>query len=73
MSRTHAGPKCPTCGHEPMSKVKRNVKTMAGGRAVIVKGVEMEECRRCGERLYDLAALGLIRRARERARGTRAA
>jgi YgiT-type zinc finger domain-containing protein len=56
--------RCPTCGAPGMRRVARDVTTRAGRRAVIVRGVEVEECQRCGERLYDLAALHALRESR---------
>jgi YgiT-type zinc finger domain-containing protein len=64
MSRTSI--RCPTCGAAGMARVVRDVKTLRGRRPVIVKGVEVEECRRCGERLYDLTALRKLAAARSR-------
>jgi YgiT-type zinc finger domain-containing protein len=47
-----------------MRRVVRDIATRRDRRAVVVKGVVVEECRRCGERLYDLAALRALREAR---------
>jgi YgiT-type zinc finger domain-containing protein len=60
---------CPTCGRNRMERVSREITTRVGRRAITVSDVEVDECPKCGERLYDLAALRRIRQAR----GTRAA
>jgi YgiT-type zinc finger domain-containing protein len=56
-----------------MRRVVRDVSTRAGRRAVVAKGVEVEECPRCGERLYDLAALRAVRESRRAAKRRRPA
>ena len=52
--------RCPTCGARAMRRVQRDVETRVGKRTVVVKDVEVEECERCNERLYDLQALHRI-------------
>lgn len=56
--------RCPTCGRAAMRHVTRDVATHRAGRVVLVKGVEVEECGHCGERLYDLVALRRLAEAR---------
>jgi YgiT-type zinc finger domain-containing protein len=56
-----------------MRRVVREVETRVGLRRMVVPDIEVEECGRCGERLYDLAALRKIRDARGPARRRRAA
>lgn len=73
MSKKPRLTRCPTCGRLAMRKVVRSVETTAGGKRMVVPNIEVEECARCGERLYDLAALRKIRDARGPARRTRAA
>ena len=51
------GIRCPTCGAPGMCRVLRPITTRRGRRSIIVKGVEVDECDKCGERLYDLIAL----------------
>jgi YgiT-type zinc finger domain-containing protein len=65
--------RCPTCGEKGLRAVARSVTTKAGKRTITVRGVAVEECPRCGERLYDPAALRKIREAREAAGGASAA
>lgn len=65
--------RCPTCAKKGLRSVMRNVKTRVGKRAITVRGVPVEECPHCGERLYDLAALARIREARAASRRRRAA
>jgi YgiT-type zinc finger domain-containing protein len=56
-----------------MKLVSRTIVTTVGRKKVSVPDVSVEECSHCGERLYDLAALALIRRARTAARRRSAA
>jgi YgiT-type zinc finger domain-containing protein len=58
--------RCPTCGHRPMTRVVRDVETKSEGVAVVVRKVQVDECPKCGERLYDLEALRRVREAREK-------
>lgn len=60
---------CPTCGRGRMERVSREITTRMGRKTIIVSDVEVDECPKCSERLYDMAALRRIRQAR----GTRAA
>jgi YgiT-type zinc finger domain-containing protein len=60
--------RCPTCGKLGMKRVLRTIQTSLGRRRISVPGIEVEECTNCGERLYDLNALRLIKRAREPSR-----
>jgi YgiT-type zinc finger domain-containing protein len=54
-------------------RVRRVVRTKVGRLELVVRGVELDECPVCGERLYDLAVLARIREVRERASRTGAA
>ncbi len=74
MARTRL-PACPTCGRRALRRQSCDVRTRVGRKILVVRGVEAEVCSACGERLYDLAALRQLRRARAlaRARNTRAA
>lgn len=65
--------RCPTCGHAGMVQVERDIATRAGRKTVTVRGVSVEECPRCGERLYNLAALRRLRAVRTGRGRTRAA
>jgi YgiT-type zinc finger domain-containing protein len=67
MSKTAKGILCPTCGAARMERVTQTVQTKVGRRKVTVPDVELDQCPRCGERLYDLAALRRIRAARDAA------
>jgi YgiT-type zinc finger domain-containing protein len=55
---------CPTCGRGRMERVSREINTRVGRKTITVSDVEVEECPKCSERLYDLAALRRIRQAR---------
>ena len=68
MKRSPARVRCPTCGHLPMKPAVCVVRTKVGRRTISVPDVQVDECPKCGERLYDLAALTVIRKAREAAR-----
>lgn len=70
MKRT--GLLCPTCHKATMVRVTRDVRSRHGRRVLLVTDVDVDECPRCGERLYDLAALRRIRDAR-RGAGLRSA
>jgi YgiT-type zinc finger domain-containing protein len=65
--------RCPTCGRPGVRRVTRDVATRIGATELVVRGVEVDECPSCGERLYDLAALRRIRAARRPPRRSRAA
>ena len=67
------GIRCPTCGRAAMVRRTRDVEARAGRKVIVVRGIEVEECSRCGERLYDLTALRRIREARQKGRRGRAA
>ena len=56
--------RCPTCGAAAVRRVSRDVVARAGRRSITVASVELDECERCVERLYDLAALQRIAAAR---------
>jgi YgiT-type zinc finger domain-containing protein len=68
MKKAPSGICCPTCGHPSMKHVVRSVLTKLGRRRISVPGIRVEECSKCGELLYDLAALAAIRQARRAAR-----
>ena len=68
MTQSVSRVRCPSCGKLAMKLVTRTIRTKIGRRSISVPDVEVEECANCGERLYDLAALRTIRRAREPAR-----
>jgi YgiT-type zinc finger domain-containing protein len=63
-----AASRCPTCGARAMRPTERDVEVRVGKRVVVVRGVSIEECSACGERLYDLAALHRIGDAKRAAR-----
>ena len=60
------GIRCPSCGAPGMRRVKCAVTTQRGRRSTVVKDVEVDECARCGERLYDLVALRRLAEKRPR-------
>jgi len=68
MKRGQSQIRCPTCGHPTMKPVLRTVVTKLGRRSISVPNVRVDECVKCGERLYDLAALAVLRQARHAAR-----
>ena len=68
MTQPSSRVRCPSCGKLAMQRVSRSIRTKVGKRSISVPNVEIEECAHCGERLYDLRALSIIRRAREPAR-----
>lgn len=73
MSKERTGLRCPTCGRQALRRVRRSAETRVRNRVVVVRGIAVEECSCCGERLYDLAALARIRAARLGAANTTAA
>jgi len=58
--------RCPTCGAAKMRRVRRSVETRSGKRCVVVPDIDVDECPKCGERLFDLEALDKIRESRTR-------
>jgi YgiT-type zinc finger domain-containing protein len=60
--------KCPTCGSENITGVKRDVCGQIRGRAYRAVEVEFYECPDCGEKVYDRQAMACIERARNAAR-----
>ena len=73
MKRLSIAVRCPTCGKGTLKRVVRDVETSVGRRRLVVRDVELEECPKCGERVYDLTALRKLRAVRRQARGRRAA
>ena len=65
--------RCPTCGAPRMRRVMRDVTTRTHDRPIVVPQVAIEECPRCGERLYDLASLRRLAEARRSGRPRRPA
>lgn len=63
--KRRAGILCPTCGVGRMLRVVREVTTTVGRKTISVPDVEVDECPKCGERLYDLQALQRIRQVRD--------
>ena len=51
---------CPFCGKKAVTRVKRTLKRTMNGKAVIIPDVELLECSRCKERLFDSAAMDAI-------------
>ena len=73
MKHTQSRVRCPTCGHAALKHVSRTVATKVGKRSISVPNVAVDECSHCSKRLYDMAALGVTRKARETARHRSAA
>lgn len=48
---------CPTCGSKRIRRVKRNIESRRGGQPFIARGIKIEECPDCGERLFSPEAL----------------
>jgi YgiT-type zinc finger domain-containing protein len=65
MKRSQSRIRCPTCGRPAMQRVSRTITTRLKRRTIRVPNVEVDECAHCGERLYDLAALAVLRQARQ--------
>jgi YgiT-type zinc finger domain-containing protein len=51
---------CPTCGSKRIRRVKRDIESRRGGRPFIARGIQVEECPVCGERLFGPEALEQI-------------
>jgi YgiT-type zinc finger domain-containing protein len=64
MKKAANAARCPTCGLRGMVRVSRSVLSRVGSATVVVRGVVVDLCPHCGERLYDLAALRRIRAGR---------
>lgn len=57
---------CPMCGSKRIRRVKRSVESKRGGEVFIARGIEVEECPDCGERLYSPEAMEEIEAQRAR-------
>jgi YgiT-type zinc finger domain-containing protein len=53
---------CPTCGHETLKRIRRDWKGSFKGEPYEVPDLEYLECSRCGEKIYDRAAMRKIER-----------
>jgi len=73
MKATTGAIQCPTCGARAMRRVERDVTVRAGKRTIVVHAIAIEECSKCGERMYDLAAFRRIEDAKRNTRRRRAA
>ena len=62
--------KCPICGGETREAIVEFQETIQG-RAYIIKGVEVEVCTQCGERLYSLEQMRRIEEMRKKLVGKR--
>lgn len=51
---------CPICGSNRIRLVKRDIKGNRNGHPYIARGIEIEECPNCGERLFSPEALDAI-------------
>ncbi|MGD1277314.1 MAG: YgiT-type zinc finger protein [Tepidisphaeraceae bacterium] len=57
---------CPTCGSRRIRRVKRDIQSKRNGETFVAKGIEIEECPNCGERLFSPEALEAIAAQRTR-------
>ena len=51
---------CPMCGSKRVRKVKRDVQVRRRGQSFMAKGIPVEECPTCGERLFGPASFAAI-------------
>lgn len=58
--------KCPTCGSDRISRVRRDVTGEFKQHIYRVKRLSFYECPNCGERLYDREAMQRIEVARRK-------
>jgi YgiT-type zinc finger domain-containing protein len=58
---------CPTCGSRRIRSIKRDIESKHGGKPFVARGIEIEECPNCGERLFSPESLEEI--AAQRPRG----
>ena len=49
--------RCTKCGSKRIRPVKRDVESRRGGTPYVAKGIEVEECPDCGERLLSADAI----------------
>jgi YgiT-type zinc finger domain-containing protein len=57
--------KCPICASKRIRRVRQDIKGTFHGKLYIARGVEVEECPNCGERLFDLHAMAKLEAARQ--------
>lgn len=48
--------RCPTCGSRRISRQVVTVKARVRSKSAVVRGLELEVCPDCGEKLFDLEA-----------------
>lgn len=63
---------CPTCGTRRLRRVKRDIKSHRGGQPYVARGIEVEECANCGERLFSPEALEAIAEQQPQSKRARA-
>ena len=51
---------CPTCGSKRIRAVKRDMTITRRGQAYDVKGIPVEDCPACGERLFGMRSFAAI-------------
>lgn len=51
---------CPMCGSKRIRRVKRDIESRKGGAVFTARGIEVEECPDCGERLFSPESLDAI-------------
>jgi YgiT-type zinc finger domain-containing protein len=55
------------CGSKRIRRVKRSIESKRGGEVFIARGIEVEECPDCGQRLFSPEAMEEIQAQRLRA------
>ena len=61
---------CPTCGSKRIRRVKRDLTSRRGGETYVARGIVVEECPDCGERLFSPESLDAIAAQQPRHRRT---
>lgn len=51
---------CPTCGSTQIRRVKRDIESKRGPAPYTARGIEVDECPACGERIFGPEALAAI-------------
>ncbi len=55
---------CPICSHRKLQSVRRGrYTTRRGGRTVVVRDVDYQECPQCGEKFFDDGTMARIEHA----------
>jgi YgiT-type zinc finger domain-containing protein len=59
---------CPTCGSRRIRRVRRAIPSKRGGEPFTARGIPVDECPDCGERLFSPKALDQIAAQQPRGR-----